>query len=117
MCSSDLVAGGRGAAGGGTTTTGGAATAAGKQVFANNGCGSCHTFQPAGSTGKIGPDLDKLPRLAQGAGQPLEAFTRESIVNPNAYVEKGYPPNVMPSFNNLPKDQLDALVQFLTAKR
>jgi cytochrome c oxidase subunit 2 len=105
-------------AGGGGATTGGGANAAGKQVYANNGCGSCHTFQPAGSNGKIGPDLDKLPQEAQRAGQPLEAFTRESIVNPNAYVEKGYPPNVMPtSFKNLPKDQLDALVAFLTEKR
>jgi hypothetical protein len=41
---------------------------------------------------------------------------RESIVNPNAYVEKGYPPNVMPqTFKSLPPDQLDALVQFLIA--
>ena len=44
------------------------------------------------------------------------AFVRESIADPNAYIEKGYQPNIMPStFKSLPKQQLDALVQFLTA--
>ena len=39
---------------------------------------------------------------------------RQSIVDPNAYIEPGYHPNVMPqSFKDLPKPQLDALVQFL----
>jgi cytochrome c oxidase subunit 2 len=90
---------------------------AGKTVFANNGCTSCHTYTPAGSHGTIGPDLDKLPTYAQQAGKPLAAFVRESIVNPNAYIEKGYPKNVMPTtFGQLPKDQLDALVTFLTQK-
>ena len=86
---------------------------AGKSVFVNNGCNSCHTLKAAGATGKIGPDLDKLPQEAQGAGKPLEQFVHTSIVDPNAYVQKGYPKNVMPPFANLPKDQLDALVQYL----
>ena len=87
----------------------------GKTVFANNGCAACHTFQPAGATGKVGPDLDKLQAEAQKAGKPLQDFVRQSIVDPNAYIEPGYHPNVMPqSFKDLPKPQLDALVQFLT---
>lgn len=32
--------------------------AAGEQVFASAGCGSCHTLQAAGSSGTIGPNLD-----------------------------------------------------------
>ncbi len=88
---------------------------AGKTVFASNGCGACHTYAPAGSTAKIGPDLDKLPAYAQQAGKPLQDFVRESIVNPNAYIQPGFPKNVMPgNFGQLPKDQLDALVTFLT---
>jgi cytochrome c oxidase subunit II len=87
---------------------------AGKTVFTNQGCTGCHTLKAAGATGKVGPDLDKLPELAQKAGKPLDAFVRESIVNPNAYVEPGFPKNVMPpTYSSLPKDQLDALVQFL----
>jgi cytochrome c oxidase subunit II len=89
----------------------------GKTVFANKGCASCHTFRPAGATGTVGPDLDKLPAEAQKAGKPLQDFVRESIVNPNAYIQPGFPKNVMPGdFGQLPKDQLDALVSFLTQK-
>ena len=86
---------------------------AGKSVFAANGCASCHTLQEAGATGTVGPDLDKLPAYAKQAGKPLEDFVRESIVDPNAYVQPGFPKGVMPPFATLPKDQLDALVQFL----
>jgi cytochrome c oxidase subunit 2 len=88
---------------------------AGKTVFDNNGCGSCHTFKPAGSKGTIGPDLDDLSSSAKKAGKPLDQFVRESIVDPNAYIAPGYPRNVMPTtFSTLPKSQLDALVQYLT---
>jgi cytochrome c oxidase subunit 2 len=85
----------------------------GAAVFKNNGCGACHTLTAAGTSGKVGPDLDKLPAYASTAGKPLEAFIHESIVDPGAYTEKGFPKNVMPPFASLPKDQLDALVQYL----
>ena len=100
--------------GGKTTTGGGGGAASGKALFASNGCVSCHTYKPAGSKASIGPDLDKLKQYATQAKQPLQQFVRESIVNPNAYVQSGYPPNVMPSFKTLTKSQVDALVSFLT---
>ena len=62
---------------------------AGKAVFVNNGCGACHTLKPAGATGKIGPDLDKLADDAQTAGKPLEEFVRESIVDPERLHREG----------------------------
>jgi cytochrome c oxidase subunit II len=93
----------------------GGAGGPGLAAFNTNGCSACHTFKPAGSTATTGPDLDNLPTYARRAGKPLAAFVRESIVDPNAYVEKGYQPGIMPStFKSLPKQQLDALVQFLT---
>jgi cytochrome c oxidase subunit 2 len=89
---------------------------AGKAVFVNNGCGSCHMFKPAASSGKVGPDLDKLAQYAKAARQEVAAFTEESIVKPDAYIEKGYPAHVMPAtFDQLPKDQLNALVRYLVA--
>ena len=100
-----------------TTTAGGGGgggAANGKALFASNGCVSCHTYKPAGSKATVGPDLDKLATYAKQAKKPLAAFAHESIVNPNAYVQKGYPPNVMPSFASLSKTQVDALVSFLT---
>ena len=103
-----------------TTSTapsaGGGNLAAGKAAFSQNGCGACHTLTAAGTTGTVGPDLDKLKTYASGAGKPLDAFIHESIVDPNAYIEKGYPKGVMPeNFKSLPKSTLDALVAFLAA--
>jgi cytochrome c oxidase subunit II len=99
---------------GGATPGGGAAGPSAKQLFVSNGCDACHTFKPANSHGTVGPDLDKLSEFARRAGKPLEAFIRESIVNPDAYVEPGYPKGVMPgTFSSLPKQQIDSLVTFL----
>ena len=88
--------------------------AAGEQVFASNGCGSCHTFEPAGSSGTTGPDLDELPDLAENANQPLANFTRTAITDPTAYVEEGFPEGVMPAYDQLSEQDLNNLVAFLT---
>jgi cytochrome c oxidase subunit 2 len=95
-------------------TTSPNAAVSGAAVFTNNGCNACHTLTAAHATGKVGPDLDKLVQYAQQAKQPLDAFVRTSIVDPDAYIQPGYHPNIMPkTFASLPKSQLDALVQYL----
>ena len=86
---------------------------AGRQVFIAKGCGGCHVFEPAGSTGETGPPLNDLDSLAQTAGQPVEEFTRQSITQPNAYVEEGYPEGVMPAWSGT-EQELNDLVAFLT---
>ncbi len=81
----------------------------GAQVFANNGCGTCHTLAAAKSGGVTGPDLDEvLP------GQSM-AKIHEDIVDPNKVIAQGYPPNVMPANyeDALSPKELDDLVQFL----
>src|SRR5262245_13203378 len=61
--------------------------AAGKKLYDSNGCGGCHTFGPAGSTGKVGPDLDHLAADAAKANQgSLEEYIATSIKDPGAYV-------------------------------
>jgi cytochrome c oxidase subunit II len=86
----------------------------GKAVFEEQGCGSCHALADAGSTGELGPSLDRLQEQADDAGRPLEEFVRESIVNPDAYVEPGFAEDVMPeTYADLPEEQLDALVEYL----
>jgi cytochrome c oxidase subunit 2 len=103
----------KGAAAG--AASGSSASAAGKTIFVNNGCNGCHTFTPAGANGTVGPDLDKLNEAAKQAGQPLDAFIRQSIVDPNKYIAPGYPKGVMPeTFASLPKNQVDALVKYLS---
>jgi mono/diheme cytochrome c family protein len=81
----------------------------GAQVFANNGCGNCHTLAAAKSGGVTGPDLDEvLP------GQD-EAMVKESIVDPNKEIVKGYPANVMPANfgQTLSAKEVEDLVKFL----
>lgn len=90
------------------------AEAPGKAIFVKNGCNGCHTYQPAGATGTVGPDLDKLPDYAKKANKPLDAFVRESIVKPGAYIEKGFSNSMPTTFASLPKSDIDDLVAFLT---
>lgn len=95
------------------------AAQAGKAVFTGaSGCGTCHTMAAAGTSGTIGPDLDsKVVPDAKKAGQPLKAFIRESIIDPNKYISPGYPPNVMPSSfgHTLSTTQLNDLVEFIAS--
>jgi mono/diheme cytochrome c family protein len=82
---------------------------AGAQVFANNGCGGCHTLAAANSGGTTGPNLDEvLP------GQK-EAEIEESIVEPNAKIAQGYPANVMPETfkESIEPEELKELVEYL----
>lgn len=82
----------------------------GAQVFADNGCGGCHTLAAANSGGVTGPNLDEiLP------GQSA-TMVKESIVDPNAHIAKGYPANVMPqNFSAIiTPTQLNQLVQYLS---
>ena len=84
---------------------------AGKTVFAAQGCGGCHTFSPAGSSGAVGPNLDDVL-----AGKDA-AFVHESIVEPNAEIAQGFSAGVMPQDyeQKLSSKQLDDLVAFLTS--
>jgi mono/diheme cytochrome c family protein len=81
----------------------------GAQVFANNGCGGCHTFAAAESGGVTGPNLDKVLPGQQAA------MIKESIVDPNAKIAKGYAANVMPpNFEEiLSSQELEDLVEYL----
>jgi len=82
----------------------------GAQVFANNGCGGCHTLAAAGSGGVTGPNLDEALTPADSM-----AAIEEMIVDPNAEIAKGYPPNVMPQNfgETLSKKEIEDLVEYL----
>jgi mono/diheme cytochrome c family protein len=84
---------------------------AGKAVFdsASPSCGTCHTFQAAGSDGTTGPNLDDALE-----GKDAQ-FILESIVNPDAEVAEGYTAGIMPKTygEDLSDKQLADLVAFL----
>ena len=94
------------------------AAADGKQLFASNGCGGCHKLAAAGSSGTTGPDLDNVladaKKYAKGAS--ASEYIRQSIVSPNSFVVPGFPRGTMPETfgKQLSKQQIDALVQFLS---
>lgn len=97
------------------TTTGGGEPSgspqAGRAVFLAEGCGNCHAFPPAGTSGTVGPNLGEAL-----AGKDA-AFIRESIVDPNAEIASGYSAGVMPETyeDQLSPKQLNDLVAFLAS--
>lgn len=78
-----------------------------KQIFTAAGCGACHTFRPAGATGKTGPDLSDLKRD--------EKYVTQGILEPDAVIAPGFSPGQMPdNFDErLKPDQVKILVDFL----
>jgi len=70
--------------------------AAGKEVFASAGCGGCHTFSAAGSSGSVGPNLDASPSFDKvvsqvtNGGGPMPSFkgdlTQQQIQDVAAFV-------------------------------
>jgi mono/diheme cytochrome c family protein len=82
---------------------------AGKTVYADNGCGGCHTFEAAGTSGTTGPNLDET---LQGKDA---AYIEESIVEPDSEVASGFGPGIMPQEygSQLSQQELADLVAFL----
>ena len=94
----------------------------GLAVFTGAGCGGCHVFTPAKTSGTAGPSLDDVNQNfteAKAAGKTkatdVAGFIKESIVDPNAYVAEGFAPGVMPQQfgENLSAKQIDDLTAYL----
>ena len=80
----------------------------GKQIFADAGCGGCHTLAAAGSDGTSGPNLDDLAPTAAavsaqvksgGGGMPAFAgkLTAKQIAAVAAFVSA-------PAYENAPRN-------------
>ncbi len=115
-CTTALVAcggGGGGAAGPGDANRG-------KTLFESKACVTCHTLPGvASATGTVGPPLAGIANTAgtRKAGMAAEAYIRESIENPNAFVVPGFPsPSPMPPGQATGQELAD-LVAFLLAQR
>jgi mono/diheme cytochrome c family protein len=84
--------------------------AAGRSLFASQGCGGCHAFEAAGTNATVGPNLD------ESLDGDDAAHVRESIVDPSAQVEQGFQPIMPDQFGDLSDEQLDDLIAFLLGR-
>lgn len=94
----------------GTDPTGGG-DGPGAQVYAEQGCGSCHTFDPAGSVANVGPNLTESLRNRD------KDFIRTSIIKPGAEIANGFSNGIMPAIysDELSSKEIDDLVDFLAS--
>src|SRR3954470_19952674 len=82
----------------------------GKDSSGATPCGSCHTLSEASTNGTTGPDLDQVLKGKDAA------FIKQSIVQPDAEIAKGYAKGIMPPNygSTLSGAEVDALVKFLS---
>jgi len=95
------LGGGAAAGGGGGETTGGGETsgADGEAIFAEAGCGGCHTLEAAGTNGKVGPNLDDA--------KPEKELVIDRVTNGQG---------AMPSFKDTySPEQIDAVADYVVA--
>jgi mono/diheme cytochrome c family protein len=92
-------------AGGGTTTAGGTTTGGegeapdGEAIFAEAGCGGCHTLDAAGTSGSVGPNLDDA--------KPPKELVIERVTNGQG---------AMPSFKDqYSPEQIAAVADYVVA--
>ena len=90
--------------------------ALGQAVVSRSGCLACHSTG-AQAPNAIGPSwkglAGKTETLQDGSTVTVDdAYLRESIVNPNAKIVRGFQP-VMPPFNSLRPEEVDAVVEYI----
>jgi mono/diheme cytochrome c family protein len=102
--------------------------AAGKQIYLEHYCGSCHRLAAAATTGIFGPAHDHIGTVAaqrianpryRGTAKTAAEYIRESIVAPAAFLAPtaGFAHQQMPPFPDLAPEELDALVYFLLQQK
>lgn len=104
---------------GGQTATGGGQPAlsmaeSGRLLFQRNGCASCHISDGSGPGPRLEGVFGAQVQLEDGSVVVAdEGYIRESILNPNAKVVRGYEP-IMPSFQGqISEEQVMQLIAYL----
>jgi cytochrome c oxidase subunit 2 len=82
----------------------------GKDSTGATPCGACHTLSEAGTNGTTGPNLDQVLKGKDAA------FIKQSIVQPDAEIAKGFGKGIMPPNygSTLSGAEVNALVKFLS---
>ncbi|MCK6597420.1 MAG: cytochrome c oxidase subunit II [Bdellovibrionaceae bacterium] len=93
----------------------------GEKLFQIKACSGCHSV--ADASVKVGPSLFKKfgakEELTSGDSTGVdENYLRESILNPNAKIVKGFASGVMPSFQGqLSEDELSAIIEYIKSAK
>ena len=91
----------------------------GEKLYTSKACNTCHSLDGTAAVGPTWKDLYAKERVSVD-GKTVKAddnYLRQSIVNPNAFVVKGYPP-VMPTYAGLLSDrEIDAIIEFIKEQR
>ncbi|MEW6055193.1 MAG: cytochrome c oxidase subunit II [Bdellovibrionota bacterium] len=87
----------------------------GKELFNSKGCFACHT---ADGTPKVGPTLKgvfgKTEELADGSTVKIdENYIRESLMEPQKRITKGFPPSMPPFKGLLSDEEVNALIAYI----
>lgn len=92
-----------------------------EEAFNKFGCVTCHMVPGIAEGGDMGPDLTKLAKSAgtKKPGMSGEMYIIESIANPNAYVAKGFEPDMMPGDlgNTITMSEMNMIVNALLGKK
>lgn len=89
----------------------------GAKLFQVKACASCHSVDSPAP--KVGPSLYQLygkeEEMDDGTKITVdENYLRESVLEPNKHIVKGYPRGVMPTFQGqLNENELSALVEYM----
>lgn len=92
----------------------------GRKLYQEKGCMGCHSLD---GTSVVGPTFQHIMshevELEDGTKVPVdENYLRESILNPNAKIVKGFQPNLMPAFQGLvTEEELGALIAFIKTQK
>ena len=88
----------------------------GQKYMTDKGCIACHSVDGSPKVGPTWKGLFGMTRaFDDGTSAPAdENYIRESILNPNARVVKGFNKGVMPTFQGqINEDQVNALIEFI----
>lgn len=96
----------------------------GLEVCRASSCGTCHALRAADTHGAFGPSHDGLAETVRrrfangsytGAAKDMQAYLRESILTPAAYLVPEYAGSryLIPAYTDLSPEDLDALVSLL----
>jgi cytochrome c oxidase subunit II len=95
--------------------SGGTLAEQGQQLFTQNGCSTCHLLNEQGRCPILRGVYNKPVELDDGRTVIADdAYLRESILQPNAKIVKGFDANVMPNFQGqLSEENVIQLIAFI----